>query len=193
MKISSFFTRAGDNGFTGILGSGRIPKFDLRIETLGTLDEANAALGLARSTCQAEGTGELILKVQRDIYQLMTEVAAPPENAGHFQKISSADIAWLEQQIEAIQKTIEMPGEFIVPGDSLPAAYLDLSRTIIRRAERRVVELASNNGLGNPELMRFLNRLSSLCYVLELKEISASHQKKPTLAREEDKDVRNLP
>jgi cob(I)alamin adenosyltransferase len=191
--MASFFTRAGDQGLTGILGPGRVRKSDLRIETLGTLDEANAALGLSRSICQAEGTPELILKIQRDIYSLMSEVAATPENAGRFRKISEEDVLWLEKQIEEMSRVIKMPGEFIVPGDSLPAAYLDLARTIVRRAERRVVELASENGIENPQLMRYLNRLSSLCYVLELKEIQTLKKKTPTLARGEDGDDRNLP
>jgi cob(I)alamin adenosyltransferase len=179
---SSFYTRLGDHGTTGILGPGRVPKFDVRIEALGTLDEANAALGLARSFCQSEGTADRILKIQRSMYTLMTEVAAPPETAERYRFIAPEDVHGLEELIDDLSQKVTLPGEFIVPGDSPAGAYLDLARTIIRRAERRTAELADKGGVTNPNLLPFLNRLSSLCFVLEIYEIGQTRPGGLTLA-----------
>jgi cob(I)alamin adenosyltransferase len=181
--MTSFYTRKGDDGTTGLLGSGRVPKYDVRIEALGTLDEANAALGLARSMCISKENAEIIVKVQRGIYALMSEIASTPENAEKFRGIGEAEVAWLEQQTDELYSTTGMPRDFIVPGDTLAGAHLDLARTVVRRAERRVVELFHRGGITNPNLLRYINRLSSLCFVLELSEIAASGKEDLTLAR----------
>lgn len=165
----SFYTRAGDEGYTGLLGAGRIAKEDLRMEALGTVDEVSAALGVARAHVSEEGAG-LILKIQRDLYGLMGELAATPENVERFHFIDAQKVAWLEAQVDAIGATTEVPKEFIVPGDTAPGAFLDLARAIVRRAERRVAELIHRGDIGNPDLLRYLNRLSSLCFVLEIRE-----------------------
>ena len=169
--MSPFYTQTGDEGKTGLLGEGRVAKFDLRIEALGALDEANAALGLARASVTAPQIGPIILEVQHDLYKLMSEVGATPENAEKFRFIDSARVKWLETQSDAITTKIEMPREFIMPGESPSSAALALARTIVRRAERRVVELQHSGGLENPSLLAYLNRLSSLCFALELFEI----------------------
>lgn len=179
----AFYTGNGDDGYTGVLGAGRVPKEDLRIEALGALDEATAALGFARSTgCTAE-TASILLRVQRDLYLLMAEVAATPENAAKFRQIGEEHVTWIESQIEAIGRQVEMPKEFIVPGDTLPGAALSLARAVVRRAERRVAALFHQQGLENIDLLRYLNRLSSLCFVLELRENKAGGKEKPTLAK----------
>ena len=124
----------------------------------------------------------ILLEAQRDLYKLMAEVAATPENAEKFHFIDAARVTWLEEQTDALSKLVEMPKEFILPGDSLAGAALSLARTIIRRAERRVVELFDAHEIINPDLQRYLNRLSSLCFVLELLENKAAgHQ--TTLAK----------
>jgi cob(I)alamin adenosyltransferase len=110
-------------------------------------------------------------------------VAATPENAEKFHFINEARVTWLEEQADALSKLVEMPHEFILPGDSLAGAALSLARAVIRRAERRVVELFDLNELSNPDLQRYLNRLSSLCFVLELLENKAAGHK-TTLAKE---------
>ena len=181
--MSQFFTRSGDEGFTGLLGEGRVPKYDLRMEMLGTLDEAAAALGLARSTANSEQTASLIIKVQRDLYLLMAEVAATPETVGRFQSIGAEQVSWLEDWTITLSEGIQIPREFIVPGDSLAQAALDLARTIIRRAERRMAELLHEGIVTNNELLRYLNRLSSLVFVLELYENQAGGHPSPTLAK----------
>jgi len=168
--MSSFFTRTGDEGYTGLLGEGRVPKYHLRTEALGTVDEATAALGLARSMSRAPQIAPVILQVQRDLYKLMAEVAATPENAATFHAIDEARVLWLEEQTNAISERVNIPQEFIIPGDTAAGAALDLARTVVRRAERRVAELVHQGEVGNKELVRYLNRLSSLIFVLELME-----------------------
>lgn len=179
----TFYTSKGDDGTTNLLGEGRVAKHHARIEAIGTLDESTAALGLARAQCADSHSSGILIQAQRDLYRLMAEVAATPENAEQFRFIDSARVAWLEEQTDALSKLVEMPKEFILPGDSLAGAALSLARTIIRRAERRVVELFDTGEITNPDLQRYLNRLSSLCFVLELLENqTAGH--KTTLAKE---------
>jgi len=179
----SFYTSKGDDGTTNLLGEGRVMKYHARIEAVGTLDESTAALGLARAQCLDPRSAPVLLETQRDLYKLMAEVAATPENAEKFHFIDEARVVWLEEQTDAISKLVEMPREFILPGDSLAGAALSLARAIIRRAERRVVELFDLNELSNPDLQRYLNRLSSLCFVLELLENKAAGHR-TTLAKE---------
>jgi cob(I)alamin adenosyltransferase len=140
------------------------------MEALGTLDESTAALGLARAQCADPRSGPILLEAQRDLYKLMTEVAAMPNVAEQFHLIAAERVAWLEEQTDALSKQVEMPKQFILPGDSLAGAALSVARTVVRRAERRVVELFDMREVANPDLHRYLNRLSSLCFVLEILE-----------------------
>ncbi len=178
----SFYTSKGDDGTTNLLGKGRVAKYHARIEAVGTLDEATAALGLARAQCGDPRSSNVLLEAQRDLYRLMAEVAATPENAEKFQFIDARRVAWLEERTDELSRLVEMPKEFILPGDSVAGAALSLARAIVRRAERRVVELFDAEELKNPELQRYLNRLSSLCFVLELLENQAAGHK-TTLAK----------
>jgi len=164
------YTRKGDDGTTGLLGEDRVSKDHPRIEALGTLDEVSAALGLPRASCKAPQTPPILREVQRDVYKLMAEVAATPENADKFKGIDAARVTWLEEQADIINNLVILPKEFILPGDTHSGAALSLARAIVRRAERRVTELFTLEELSNPELLRYLNRLSSLCFMLELLE-----------------------
>ena len=137
----TFYTSKGDDGTTGLLGEGRVMKYHARIEAVGTLDESTAALGLARAQCLDPRSSPILLKAQRDLYKLMAEVAATPENAERFRMIDASRVKWLEEQTDALSESVEMPREFILPGDSLAGAALSLARAFIRRAERRVVVL----------------------------------------------------
>jgi cob(I)alamin adenosyltransferase len=170
----SFYTSKGDDGTTNLLGEGRVTKYHARIEAVGALDESSAALGLARAQCRDPRSAPILLEAQRDLYKLMAEVAATPENADKFHFIDASRVAWLEEQTDALSEVVEMPKEFILPGDSLAGAALSLARAVIRRAERRVVELFDEQEVSNPDLQRYLNRLSSLCFVLELLENKAA-------------------
>jgi len=177
------YTGKGDDGTTGLLGEDRVSKDHPRIEALGALDEASAALGLARASCQAPQTPSILREVQRDVYKLMAEVAATPENADKFQRIDAERVTWLEEQADEIQSIVSLPKAFILPGDTPSGAALSLARAVVRRAERRVTELFTLEQLSNPELLRYLNRLSSLCFVLELLENQAAG-KSTSLAKE---------
>jgi cob(I)alamin adenosyltransferase len=183
--MSSYFTRQGDDGYTGILGEGRVPKYDARPELVGTLDEASAALGLARSLIADPAAIELILAMQRDLYHAMAEVAAEPEQAERFRMIGPERVAWLEQRAQDIERGLPPLDGFVVPGDTPGSAALDLARTVVRRAERQVARLTHEGKLANPELLRYLNRLSSVCFLLELRETRASGRDHPTMARGE--------
>jgi len=182
--MTKFYTKTGDEGYTGLLGEERAPKYDQRIETIGAVDEANAAIGLARTICLLPQTSSLLLTTQKDLYHIMAEIAALPEIASRFQKITSERVTWLENQIDEISSQITIPDEFIVPGDTKGSAALDLARTIIRRAERHIAYLLHQKMIENGELLRYINRLSSLCFALELLENQASGHNKPTLAKE---------
>lgn len=181
----TFYTRGGDDGYTGLLGEGRIAKEAARMEALGAIDEAGAALGIARAHARSKEAPVLLLQVQRDLYNIMAEVAATPENAGRFRKIDAEKVAWLEAQTDGISAMVEVPREFIVPGDIINGAYFDLARTIVRRAERRVSDLLHRGEISNAALLRYLNRLSSLCFLLELLENQVSGNADITLVKAE--------
>jgi cob(I)alamin adenosyltransferase len=168
--MPGFYTRGGDDGYTGLLGEGRIAKDDLRLEALGAVDEANAALGIVRALTRAPEAAATLVEIQRDLYGLMAEIAATPENASRFSSIDATRVAWLESKVDALTAVVEVPKEFIVPGDTAEGAFVDLARTVVRRAERRVAALIHRGDIGNVELLRYLNRLSSYCFVLEIQE-----------------------
>ena len=183
--MNTFYTSTGDDGFTGLLGEGRVPKYHPRTEAVGALDEASAALGLARAMCQDPKSALLLLEAQRDLYHIMAEISATPENAEKFRGITTAKVKWLEDQIDALVATVEMPREFIVPGDTTSGAALAVARTVVRRSERWVARLLHDHEIENGELLRYLNRLSSLCFILELTENQSAGKGKPTLAKSE--------
>lgn len=181
--MPGFYTRRGDDGTMGLLGEGRIPKHAPRAEAIGALDEAAAALGLARSVCEADGTRSLLEAAQRRLYQVMAEVAAPGENAARFRAIGPAEVAWIEAEIDRLAQAVETPDGFILGGDTLAGGTIDLARTVVRRAERRLSRLLADGELENASLLAFLNRLSSLCFVLILLENRRGGISRPTPAR----------
>ena len=178
-----YYTGSGDDGYTGILGRERVPKYSPRTEAYGTVDEASAALGLARLAAHEPATADLILALQRDLYYLMADLATVPEAAKRPPWLEEDRIAGLEQITEELGKTIELPPAFIVPGDSYAGATLDLARTVVRRAERLVAHLAHEGELRTDTPLRYLNRLSSLLFVLARVEDKASGVEHFTLAR----------
>lgn len=182
--MSKFFTATGDDGYTGRLGEGRIPKYHHIPETIGAIDESMAAVGVARASCRDSRTAEILLVVQKDLYHLMAEISSTPEHREKFRWIDDKRVAWLETEIDRIGELVEIPDDFILPGDSPSGADLDLARTIIRRAERHVAHLLHKEEVENVHLLRYLNRLSSLCFILELHENQASGTRRPTLAKE---------
>ncbi len=181
--MNTFYTRGGDDGTTGLLGKGRIPKHDIRIEAIGTLDEVSAAFGLARSSVKTEEIKSLIEEIQRQLYQVMGEVAATEDVAEKFHTINQDSVLWIEEKIDYFSTKTTIPKEFILPGDTYGGAALALTRTIVRRSERRVSQLISCGDLKNMEILRYLNRLSSLCFILELYENNAVSGMDQTLVK----------
>jgi cob(I)alamin adenosyltransferase len=182
--MTKFYTKTGDDGYTSQLGKDRVAKYDPRIETIGAIDEANAAIAVARTLCLSSESHAILLHVQKDLYQLMSEVSAPPENAQQFRHINADEVSWLEKQLDKISLQVNIPKEFIIPGDSKAGAAIDLARTIVRRAERHLAYLYHHKKIENANLLHYLNRLSSLCFVLELLENQTSGSLKPSLAKE---------
>lgn len=182
--MSKIYTASGDDGYTGLLGPERVPKYHPQPEAYGTLDETSAAMGLARALARSERTKGALLESQRHLYKLMAELAATPETVQRFQGITPEDVAWLEASIDALCAELNLPREFVVPGDSLPGAALDVARTVARRAERLVVKLIHTHVIANPQAARYLNRLSSLLFVLARYEDALAGASSTTLAKQ---------
>jgi cob(I)alamin adenosyltransferase len=159
------YTARGDQGTTDLLGE-RVGKDDPRIELLGALDETTSAIGLGRSLAAFDGANEMLVTTQRDLYQIMAELAFIDEVRPDSLRLRAERVDWLEASIEQIQAQVELPRAFVVPGDTTAGATLDVARTVARRAERLAVALAHAETIGNPEILRYLNRLSSLLFIL---------------------------
>ncbi|GAC1626943.1 MAG: cob(I)yrinic acid a,c-diamide adenosyltransferase [Chloroflexota bacterium] len=160
-------TKTGDEGYTDLLGSGRVPKYHRRPEAYGTIDEASSALGLARAHCTDRGVCDDIYALQKDLYTLMAELATPPENYEKVDfKIRHDDVRRLDELGENYKQHVEIGRHFIVPGNSVTGAALDLARTVVRRGERQVARLYHDGDVTNVETLRYLNRLSDTLFVM---------------------------
>ena len=163
--LNQIYTRTGDDG-TSALGNGeRRPKSDRRFAVIGTVDELNATVGLAR--LQAVGEMDALLaRIQNDLFDLGADLAVPEAGARPRERlrISAGQVARLEGEIDAINAGLQPLTSFVLPGGSPLAAALHLCRTVARRAERLMVELAAAEAL-NPEALRYINRLSDLFFV----------------------------
>ena len=179
---SAVATRKGDDGTTGLLyGGERIAKDDLRTEAYGTIDEAVAALGLARAQlglkdrlgALSPAFGDLaglILRLQRDLFVVAAELATNPDAWGRLEdgrtRVSADMVEGVETLLREIEGHIEMPREFVVPGETPTSAALELARTVLRRAERRAVTLGREGLIPGPHLLPYLNRTADLLWVL---------------------------
>jgi len=176
--MKKLYTTRGDDGTTGLLGDRRVPKNDPRIRAVGALDEASAALGLARSLMDDQVVSQVIKTIQLDLYQIMSLVVLEKSDPIKFPDLQPERTSWLEENIAQFEDSVNTPKGFILPGDSLPSAAFGVARTIIRRAEREVVDLNQQGLLLSESILAYLNRLSSLCYTLEL--YTAQHLPSPT-------------
>jgi cob(I)alamin adenosyltransferase len=160
-------TGSGDDGSTGLLGGGRAPKDDPRIEAYGTIDEASSAVGLAKSLSPHPRVRAICDELQRGLYSIGAELATNPAAATSFAHTSEEGVQRLDALIRELEEAVTMPEGFILPGATPASGALDLARAISRRAERRCVSLErEENGLPNPQVRRWLNRLSLLLFVL---------------------------
>jgi cob(I)alamin adenosyltransferase len=159
------YTKTGDDGTTGLLYGGRVSKDSRVMQVNGTVDEAQAALGLARAEAEADGELDTFLtRIERDLYVLMAEMATAPENRAKLVAgttlVTDAMVAGLEECIDGLLERFEMPADFVVPGANRASAALDLARTVVRRAERLYVGDPIDGSL----IGRYLNRLSDLLW-----------------------------
>ncbi len=161
------FNKKGDEGETSLLFGGRVSKSDPRTETYGILDEAVSALGLGRALAEKERVKEIVLELQKELFVVGAELATQDENLERLtDRIDEAKVDKLQGLIEELEGQIELPKAFIIPGADPASAALDLARTTIRRGERRAVGLREQGILKNSEILRYLNRLADLVFVL---------------------------
>jgi cob(I)alamin adenosyltransferase len=167
--LPKIYTKRGDDGSTGLLYGGRISKADLATEAYGTVDEAVAELGMARA--HAEGpVAEELLRIQRDLFVVGADLATNPDDRAKLQPgvslVTEEMVDRLEGLIDDLVERFPLPREFIIPGANPASAALDVARSTVRRAERRAVALRESDRKVNPEVLRYLNRLSDLLFVL---------------------------
>jgi len=178
---SAVATGKGDDGMTGLLFGGRIPKDDVQAEAYGTIDEAVACLGVARSEVgilvqgarlpgALDGLADMLLHIQRDLFVAGAELATNTDAWDRLRdgetRVDEAMLSALEDMLRAAEQAVVMPREFIVPGASRLSAALEVSRTVVRRAERRVIALDHDRLVPGAWLMPYLNRLADLLWVL---------------------------
>ena len=163
--MTHFYTRTGDEGYTDLLG-GRAAKHAPRPEVIGSLDEASAQIGFARAVTDLGRTRDILIAVQRDLYVLMAELAFTPDMLQQKFHITAEHVRRIESETDALSEETPLPPHFILPGDTLSGASLDVARTVVRRAERQIVKLVHEEEFNNPQALAYLNRLSSLLFIL---------------------------
>jgi cob(I)alamin adenosyltransferase len=172
VRLTRIYTRGGDTGETSLGDGSRVPKQALRVEAFGTVDEANAAIGLARlhvgSPADAD-TDAMLARIQNDLFDLGADLCTPEDSERTARKgalrIAAAQVARLEREIDRMNAGLKPLDSFILPGGTPAAAYLHLARTICRRAERVIVELGDSGESVSPEVRSYINRLSDFLFV----------------------------
>jgi cob(I)alamin adenosyltransferase len=167
------YTRKGDDGTTGLWYGGRVAKSDARPEAYGSVDEAASALGLCRVAADDTGERELsddVLRIQNELFVAGAELATAPEAAHRLEegvsKVTAAMVERLERDIDRYMDRVDLPPKFVIPGGTELSARLDVARTAIRRAERRVSAMRENGQLPDDTVLRYLNRASDAVYAM---------------------------
>lgn len=160
-RLSKIYTRTGDDGTTGLAGGARVPKYDLRIEAFGTVDETSSAIALVLAERSVpDAIRRLLLDVQNDLFEVGAELSMPD-----YPGVDAASVTALETALDELNADLPPLKEFVLPGGGRAAAACHLARTICRRAERRAFELAAREKV-RAELLHYLNRLSDLLFVI---------------------------
>jgi len=166
--VPRIYTKTGDDGTTGLLYGGRISKADPATEAYGAVDEAVAAIGVARALTENVAFHADLLRLQRDLFVVGAELAANPDERNRLQPgvslVTEDMVLRLEHLIDATVADHPLPNEFVVPGASSLSAALDVARSVVRRAERRAVAFRDTGGIVTDEVLRYLNRLSDLLF-----------------------------
>ncbi len=164
------YTKFGDKGETSLLYGGRVSKNSPHTEAYGITDEAVSSLGLARSLSEDQRVKDIARDLQRDLFTIAAELATEPDKyelfQQHFTPVTESMVVDLENTIDSLEEEFQMPTVFVLPGGTPASSALDMSRTSIRTAERRVVALSEIGGLTNPLIINYLNRLGDLLFVL---------------------------
>ena len=179
--MSDFQWWRGDLGLTDLIDQRDLPKFELRFDVLGALDEASSALGVVRAGPANLETKAVVLAVQRDLCWMMSELAAVSEAGRPPSQITPGRLEYLTTEFQRLTAGAPLGNAFVVPGDSPASAALQLARAVVRRAERHVTLLERQSGLSNPNILPYLNRLSALLYALARAE-DAGAGVDPTIA-----------
>lgn len=167
VTLNKIYTKTGDDGTTALGTGERRPKFDLRVETYGTVDEANAAIGLARlHAASGADLDEMLGRIQNDLFDLGADLATPEGVDLPYEplRVAEQQVTRLEGEIDALNARLEPLKSFVLPGGTALSAHLHLARTVTRRAERLAVELAARETVSDAA-MRYLNRLSDFLFV----------------------------
>ena len=166
IKLDKIYTRGGDSGKTSLGGGTRVNKHASRVNAYGTADEANAVLGLARLTADKD-TDAKLARIQNDLFDLGADLCRPSDGGKKDSslRISQLQIQRLENEIDDLNNHLEPLGSFVLPGGTDTAAWLHLGRTVVRRCERLITELAANEDV-NPLAIQYVNRLSDHLFVL---------------------------
>jgi cob(I)alamin adenosyltransferase len=170
--VVKIYTKKGDDGSTSLWYGGRVPKHDARTEAYGSIDEANSALGVARALCGNDrpDLASDLLRLQREMFVAGAELATAPEASERLEdevsRITDGMVEALEVEIDRYMDQVDLPPQFVIPGGTELSAALDVARTAIRRAERRVVALRDSDGLASEAVLRFLNRASDLAFAM---------------------------
>jgi cob(I)alamin adenosyltransferase len=161
----SISTKRGDAGETALVGGMRVSKAHPRVECYGTIDELISQMGFARSICQDAEVRESVRKVQRELYQVGSAIATPPESTMAAPEIAPALVAALDEEVHRIEALPGVLGDWSLPGELPDAAVIDVARTICRRAERLAVGLMETGAIRDPSILTYLNRLSDLLWL----------------------------
>lgn len=169
VKLTKIYTRGGDKGDTSLGDGARVKKYDLRVAAYGTLDEANSVVGLARlHTAKDAATDAMLMRIQNDLFDLGADLCTPltpDEKPGQALRVVQAQVDRLEHEIDAMNAKLQPLTSFVLPGGAAAAAYLHLARTVVRRAEREITELAEREAI-SPVSLIYANRLSDHLFVL---------------------------
>ncbi|MGA7676341.1 MAG: cob(I)yrinic acid a,c-diamide adenosyltransferase [Rhizomicrobium sp.] len=164
VRLTRIYTKTGDKGQTSLGDGKRVAKNALRVQAFGTVDEANAAIGLARLSAKGK-LDVLLARIQNDLFDLGADLCVPETGARSRLRIAEAQVARLEREIDAMNAKLKPLDSFVLPGGSAASAHLHLARAIVRRAERLMVELSQSEKVGDAAL-RYINRLSDHLFVM---------------------------
>ncbi|HET7483151.1 MAG TPA: cob(I)yrinic acid a,c-diamide adenosyltransferase [Actinomycetota bacterium] len=182
--MPKIYTKKGDDGTTGLLYGGRVPKDDPRTQVYGTLDEAVSAMGVAKAGGLTGRVATIVERLQREMFVVGAQLATAEDNQSKLQvgvsKVTPEMTSQAESDIDDLLAEHPLRNEFVLPGESLGSAGLDLARSILRRAEREAVAMDREGLIPDPEILRYLNRVSDLLFALARYDENATGKRAPS-------------